>query len=139
LKKPLTIKLSIDGTVKNNRNKYVAYTLCAYEYNDKQFKSTNDPVLLALLADDERYDILKYYFESLHKSIQEKIYMNYVIIDESVIRFVFIMCRDLKSLLTFIGMNSANSKYNCIYCATEKQDFCKVRNFLMRISLEIAH
>jgi hypothetical protein len=129
LSQPLTIKLSVDGTVLNNRSKYVAYTLCAFEHNHEKHVNTDNLVLLGLLADEESYDVINHYFEGLHKQIQRKIDSNKVIIDNNVISFNFIICSDLKSLFTFMGMNSANGKYSCICCRTSKQDFCEVETF----------
>jgi mannosyltransferase OCH1-like enzyme len=57
LKQPLNIKLSVDGTIHNNKYRYVAYSLCAYEYEDKEYVSVSNLVLLALISCDESYEI----------------------------------------------------------------------------------
>jgi hypothetical protein len=67
LVKPLTFKLSVDGTVKNSKFNYVAYSLCAYDLNDRQYASSKYHVLLALINANESYDISNYYMKKFKK------------------------------------------------------------------------
>ncbi len=117
--------------IDNNKYKCVAYSLCAYEYEDKdkEYVSVSDLVLLALISCDESYEILKHDFDDLHKAIEFKISSNQINCDNFNIRFQLIICSDMKSLFTFLGLSGVCSKFNCIYCSINKNQISDVNNF----------
>jgi hypothetical protein len=126
---PLYIKLSVDGTVIKNRYKYVAYSLCGFEYEDKNFANKSNHILLALISCDENYEILKYYFDNLHKELENKSNLKSIICENISIEYKFIICSDMKSLYTFMGLSGVCSKFNCIYCTIPKNNLSEVNNF----------
>jgi hypothetical protein len=96
LLKPLTIKLSVDGTVLGCRKSFVVYTLCAFEENDTEFPTSTFHVVLGLLSGEENYEIISHYFKKLHERIQFAIQKNFVEIEKNIIPFKFIICSDMK-------------------------------------------
>jgi hypothetical protein len=128
LTQPLYMKLSVDGTILNNKFKYVAYTLCAYECHDTEYANQSNHVLLALISCDESHEVLKHYFNEMHKELEQKICLKSIICDNISIKYKFIICSDMKSLFTFMGLSGVCSKFNCIYCATRLTTFCRSQN-----------
>jgi hypothetical protein len=128
LSQPLIIKLSIDGTNMNNTFNYVTYLLSAFEYNDDQYANTDSQVLIALLAGDENYDVIKHYFKEFHEN--RKIEKRSLKVNDFTLCFNFILCSDLKSLLTFSGINNVSEKYCCLYCRTAKHYFSNAKSFI---------
>jgi hypothetical protein len=130
LSQPLIFKLSIDGTNMNNNFNYVTYLLSAFECNDDQYANTDSQVLIALLAGDENYDVIKHYFKEFHEKIEHKIEKRSLKVNDFTLCFNFILCSDLKSLLTFSGINHVSGKYCCLYCRTAKHDFSNAKSFI---------
>ncbi len=104
------------------------HTLCAYECHDTEYANQSNHVLLALISCDESHEVLKHYFNEMHKELEQKICLKSIICDNISIKYKFIICLDMKSLFTFMGLSGVCSKFNCIYCATRLTTFCRSQN-----------
>ena len=131
LNKPIIFRISIDVTVKGSDSIEV-YILTAFESNSDKCYNEKNAVLFGVIFTEEEYNKLNYYFQELHKEINDFIQEPIPIIRD-VFNVEFdtkvVLCCDYKTLRIFAGQKTVAAPDNCLYCLAEKKDFINYKSY----------
>ena len=131
LKKPIILRISIDGTLKKS-DSIELYILTAFESSDETSTKEANAIPIGVIYTEEKYENIKHYFQEFHDEINQFIANQQTMINE-IFNYYFetkvVLCCDYKTLLLFSGLKNVQKKQNCIYCLAEKTDFINFKNY----------
>ena len=128
--KTVRVKLTGDWTYLGSKIHVVTFRFTVLDEGDIA-KSANGYHLLCLLKLDESYDSLAQGLKDIDE--MSKIACDDFKVDECSYSVRFYLGSDCKFLAMVCSLDSANSKYPCIWCTSPKQDTTPKRNGLFKI------
>ena len=119
--KQITVKLSGDGTWVRKRLHVVNFTFTIPDEGPMAYSSEGNHVL-AILKVPESYESLANAMEDIRREVCE---LKEIEVDANTYEIVYFLGGDWKFLALATGIDSASSKYSCIWCKcpmTERGD-----------------
>ena len=118
--KTVRVKLTGDGTYLGSKIHVVTFGFTVLDEGDIA-KSANGYHLLCLLKEDESYDSLAQGLKDIIDEVST-IACDGLKVDECSYSVRFYLGGDWKFLAMVCGLDSANSKYSCIWCTCPKEE-----------------
>ena len=118
--KTVRVKLTGDGTYLGSKIHVVTFGFTVLDEGDIA-KSANGYHLLCLLKEDESYDSLAQGLKNIIEEVST-VARHGLKVDECSYSVRFYLGGDWKFLAMVCGLDSANSKYSCIWCTCPKEE-----------------
>lgn len=118
--KTLHIKLGADGTNIGRNLKLLNFTFTIIDEGAKAKTANGNYTIGIFEIENENYDALVKCFKEIIKEFRQ---IEHLTLDDKQINLVFYYGADWKMLAQSLGLQSANSKYPCIWCKCCKDEF----------------
>ena len=118
--KTLHIKLGADGTNIGRNLKLLNFTFTIINEGAKAKTANGNYTIGIFEIENENYDALVKCFKEIIKEFRQ---IEYLTLDDKRINLIFYFAADWKMLAQSLGLQSANSKYPCIWCKCCKDQF----------------
>ena len=123
--KTVNVKLSGDGTNIGKRLHIVNFTFTLLEEGRLAYSSDGNHTL-AIFKEAEKYEHLRHALQDICIEVES---LQMIIVDGQTYKINYYLGGDWKFLALITGIDSASSRYACIWCKCPSEERCKMDKF----------